>query len=344
MRSLVKIYCNIRVFDFFKNELFVWHKQFRKLWRWWFYNEELPNKMIIQITNRCDVRCEFCYAANEIVEGKKHLSDDDIYAMIETADMLGCTYVVLTGGETTVHPHLIDFVRAIRKHKMMPFVGSNGVYVTKEVLSALKEAGVSAMNFNVPALGSKHDKIMKVHGAHEKAIENVKHAANIGIRSFINFVATHEAIRSGDVEKIIALAKRIGCKGVLLFDPCLCSSNDEILLSNEERAIVDAYDEDPFIRRDIKNFAGPNRCPIGVDLMINVYGEVLACQFIPVQFGSIYEEPVVDILKRMRIHPICKNRNYPHCRAGRDMWLIDNYCKQAHESGQLPTSWLHFEK
>ncbi len=104
-----------------------------------------PNAMI-EVADRCNVRCRFCYRP-----GQGTIKDfAQIERDLETALRLRRLHTVtITGGEPTLHPRLLDVVRLIRSKGCRAFLLTNGVKVSAPLLDDLRAAGLDAILFHV---------------------------------------------------------------------------------------------------------------------------------------------------------------------------------------------------
>lgn len=137
----------------------------------------------IDLTNRCNLDCDFCFANaracgfiyepdfDEIVKMMKLLRDER---------PVPAPAVQFSGGEPTMRE---DLVRIIRTAKEMGFpqvqIASNGVRIAKEpeLVLQLKEAGLNTVYLHFDGVTQRTNPFLKIH---EKAIENLK-AVGLGV-------------------------------------------------------------------------------------------------------------------------------------------------------------------
>jgi uncharacterized radical SAM superfamily Fe-S cluster-containing enzyme len=109
----------------------------------------LPVMMNIDLTNRCNLNCPFCFAnANkrgEVVE----LSIEQVSKMLDTACAVDSTRPIClqyTGGEPTVHPQLLEALKEAKKRKFTQVqVATNGIKFAQDAAFAYQaaEAGLN---------------------------------------------------------------------------------------------------------------------------------------------------------------------------------------------------------
>lgn len=103
----------------------------------------------IKITDFCNAECSFCgynrTAFKELLKEGYQPSVLDVEKMIKNFDHLkrkGFRKLHITGGEPFVHPMLIEFIRAAKKHGFAVQTGTNGSLLTEERIRQLKEVDI----------------------------------------------------------------------------------------------------------------------------------------------------------------------------------------------------------
>ena len=77
------------------------------------HKRKIPLSVQIQLTDLCNLRCEYCYNSTE--HKTNELSYDEIVGILEQLREAGTLYVCLTGGEPTLHPRFADIARKVRE-------------------------------------------------------------------------------------------------------------------------------------------------------------------------------------------------------------------------------------
>ncbi len=145
-----------------------------------------PLMMNIDLTNRCNLNCPFCFAnANkrgEVVE----LSIEQVREMVNTAcsvDKVQPTCFQFTGGEPTIHPQFLEALAEAKKRKFSQVqVATNGIRFAEDADLAV-QAGQAGMNVAYLQFDGLDDKVyMKTRGRalldlKLKAIDNLYRAS-----------------------------------------------------------------------------------------------------------------------------------------------------------------------
>lgn len=103
--------------------------------------------MLVRITNQCNQSCSHCF--HEGVGPKAdHMSRETFDQTVEFAKRIGVHCLILTGGEPTMNPLLLDFIRSFKKGEFILALTSNGSFAarprfTKELMKLCDRKGVS---------------------------------------------------------------------------------------------------------------------------------------------------------------------------------------------------------
>jgi len=126
------------------------------LYRLPFTKNDNPNGWV-EITTDCNLKCPGCYrgcnrddniSIHEPLESVKE-------TILEMKRLRNCQIISLSGGEPLLHPELGSIIRFIKDNGMYPFVHTNGVLLTPEIIASLKKEGLSGLIIRVDSLSRK---------------------------------------------------------------------------------------------------------------------------------------------------------------------------------------------
>src|SRR6185295_16878340 len=90
-----------------------------------------PFQALLQVTNRCNMKCDFCDFWPNGVSSQEELTTAEFGRIASELAELGTMLVSIEGGEPFVRPDLVEIVRLFaRRH--VPVLYTNGWYVEKE--------------------------------------------------------------------------------------------------------------------------------------------------------------------------------------------------------------------
>jgi uncharacterized radical SAM superfamily Fe-S cluster-containing enzyme len=135
----------------------------------------------IDLTNRCNLDCDFCFANARACGFVYEPTFDDIVAMMQVLrdeKPVPAPAVQFSGGEPTMRDDLVELVK---KAKEMGFpqvqVATNGVLLAKDpnLAKKLKDAGLSTVYLHFDGVSHETNPYLKIH---KKALDNL---AKVGL-------------------------------------------------------------------------------------------------------------------------------------------------------------------
>ncbi|HVV85507.1 MAG TPA: radical SAM protein [Kofleriaceae bacterium] len=134
-----------------------------------------PFQVLLQITNRCNMTCDFCDFWPNGVPPHQELSLADYQRVARELDGLGTFLVSVEGGEPLVRKDVLEILRAFaRRHLVVLY--SNGWFVTAELARRIYDAGVAQVGISIDyADAERHDARRGQAGATRRAWEAIDH-------------------------------------------------------------------------------------------------------------------------------------------------------------------------
>ncbi|MHC4620629.1 MAG: methyltransferase domain-containing protein, partial [Planctomycetota bacterium] len=169
---------------------------------------------------------------------------------------------------------------------------------------------------------AEHDRMRGRPGAFQTALDALGRASQNGFYPYIVAVATHEFLQGERFWAFMKFAREAGALEVHLLEPSATgklAGDNEAVLDEADRGLILEYQgqvaEDGglpilscFLYLESAQAFG---CGAGLThLYIDGSGEVCPCNFVPLSFGNIMDEPLARILERMGRH-FCEPR--PGC-------------------------------
>lgn len=135
---------------------------------------KFPDRITIELTNRCNLGCTFC--PRHLVDVNLGNMEWSLFKKIvdEAAENLPVTLVLFFRGESLIHPELIKMIQYAKLHGLGPIqLSSNGFLLTKELGKKLIEAGLDFISFSLDTIDSEVYKRTRVHSELKIAMNNV---------------------------------------------------------------------------------------------------------------------------------------------------------------------------
>jgi MoaA/NifB/PqqE/SkfB family radical SAM enzyme len=105
-----------------------------------------PIQVHIIPMRRCNLSCAYC---NEYDDFSQPVPLNEMYRRIDKLAELGTTLIVISGGETLLHPRLDDIIRRIRSHGIIAALITNGYLLTPQRIQQLNDAGLDHLQISI---------------------------------------------------------------------------------------------------------------------------------------------------------------------------------------------------
>lgn len=276
----------------------------------------VPYAVSWNLTKRCNLACKHCYldAGVREIGADDELSEQKALEIVsQIADVNPGTVLILTGGEPLMHPAIYSICEKARDLGMMPVLGTNGTMLTPQIVSRLKEAGVSGIGVSIDSMEeARHDTFRGTPGALLKSIAGLAAARDGGLDVQIQTTPTTDNFR--EIPQIAEWAHRFGARVFNLFF-LVCTGRGETMADISPEAYeeilkwaADAQDTFPgmMIRpkcaphfKRILYQQNPNHpllktyiaaCRAGTHYCrITPDGKISPCPYLPVEAGDLKE-------------------------------------------------------
>ncbi len=135
----------------------------------------------VRLTYDCNNRCVFCLDSD--THDGEIRDRDEVKQQILDGRKSEATRLILSGGEPTMHPNYIDFIKlgALAGYRKIQTVTNGRMFSYPEFLNRCLEAGLSEITFSLHGPNAKiHDALVGVKGAFEQEIVGLKNAVADG--------------------------------------------------------------------------------------------------------------------------------------------------------------------
>ena len=154
---------------------------------------EITKRGVLYVTKLCNANCAFCYFRYEA--NHKHFPIDAIVRTIKLfKEKYHLEYVDITGGEPTIHPDIVNVVKACVKEGIKPTIITNGHMV--DIIAELIDNGLEDLLISVHGYGSYHNQIVGVKNAFDKITKTINYLGDRKFKFRINTVLTKYSCES----------------------------------------------------------------------------------------------------------------------------------------------------
>ncbi|MFD9892014.1 sporulation killing factor system radical SAM maturase [Amycolatopsis sp. NPDC059027] len=171
----------------------------------------LPLNATLQLTNRCNLRCSFCYAGSGDPMPAE-LCAGEWTAVLERLAEAGTAAVTLTGGEPTIaaeFPRILAVASALIDNVD---IFTNGLAWSDRLIEYVASCGNVRAQVSIDGRAEHHDLLRGRAGSYRRALSTIERLSSAGVPVFV--AMTVSPANHGDVEPVI---EDVAAAGALLF-------------------------------------------------------------------------------------------------------------------------------
>jgi len=166
------------------------------------FNKSVPILVTFGITNRCNLKCGYCFASLENRE-QKDMATEKLLNYIDQFADLGTQQIDLQGGEPTLHPDLGRLIDKVVQRGIQCSIATNGFAVEKYMNSLKKCYSVCVSLDGLPETTNAN----RGKGAYELAVNALEKMFNNKVNIRIHGVLTYRTT-AADIDHLVILAKK----------------------------------------------------------------------------------------------------------------------------------------
>lgn len=272
-----------------------------------------PLTVHVCITQRCFYRCKHCGATTPA--DKDDLTTAQWIRALRSIQDAGVAYAAISGGEPLLRSDLEEILGALDDRTTL-LMFTNGRMLTARRAQALKQAGLFFLAVSIDSpIAARHDELRGHAGAFHKAIEAVHNAREAGLYTVISSVIYRKDLENDYIHRLFELAAEHGAHEVRVHQPIPRGALADVPNASDifwTRKDMAWFYRQQFLanrniggRLKVSSFPyteGPCKFGCGAGVLhsyINAAGDLWPCDFVPLTFGNLLQEPAKDIYARM---------------------------------------------
>lgn len=209
----------------------------------------VPPLLVVSVTHQCNLNCAGCYAREHHRPDARLLDIGRLGALLDEADELGVSIVMLAGGEPLLRRELFDLTA---RHPGIVFpLFTNGLLVDEAVISELKRQRHVVPVISLEGTPEQTD-LRRGGGVHQRLLRSLSDLSRAGILAGCSLTVTTGNFGTVTDPAFIAELGRQGC-GIFFFVeyvPVSAGSEAMVLSAGQRRDLIG------FARRMQRGHAG----------------------------------------------------------------------------------------
>ncbi len=169
----------------------------------------------VRLTFDCNDRCVFCLDAH--THDGTNRARDEIKAQILDGRRKGAQRLILSGGEPTIHPDYVQFIKLGRLagYGKIQTVTNGRMFAYRDFLTKCIDAGLGEITFSIHGPNARiHDALVGTKGAFEQEVRGLQHALDDG-RVIVNIDV---CVNKGNVKVLPEILAKFTAMGVKEYD------------------------------------------------------------------------------------------------------------------------------
>lgn len=187
--------------------------------------------LVLNVHSRCNCRCVMCDIWKRTEQTT--LTPDDLEAMMESISTLRVEWIVFTGGEPLMNPHLPLLAKMLREQGVKLTLLSTGILLAR--LAAEVAASFDDVIVSLDGPPAVHDQIRRVKGAFDALANGVSALHRIAPQIPVHTRTTVQKANHSCLRDIVGAARAIGAQSVSFLPADVTSSafNRELVWPKE---------------------------------------------------------------------------------------------------------------
>jgi len=167
------------------------------------FSKDKKPVVVWNVTRRCNLVCEHCYAKSDASLGENELSFEQGKGLIDDLADFGSPVLLISGGEPLVRKDVPELAEYAVSKGMRAVISTNGTLIDDVMARRLKDIGLSYVGISLDGSRENHDKFRNQVGAFDAAIRGIRACQKVGLKVGLRHTITKDNYR--DIDDIFAL-------------------------------------------------------------------------------------------------------------------------------------------
>jgi len=175
------------------------------------YTQPKPIVIHMNITNRCNLKCAYCYSAYYTKQYEPEIPTGEWLKLIDTAHKMGTRRVNLGGGEPLMRTDIKEIVEHLKRKNIVVSMNTNG-HLVRHNLHVVKQ--LDSLCISIDGDETTHDS-RKGKGSYQKVLEAIRLAKQNGVDVHSSTLIDKNNIST--ITSVLEMAKNEGIHAEFLF-------------------------------------------------------------------------------------------------------------------------------
>lgn len=282
-------------------------------------------KLLFEVTNKCNARCEVCCSNSSMDSNGEELSLAEATEFLDWFAARGCNEVYFSGGEPLLRSDFLEMLEYGRSLFERVQFSTNGFLGSQETVRHLAHIQPNAVGISLDAANpSQHDAMRQLPGLFENATTFARQLSESDIH--VRLQATIRQNNLDQMSPLFNLAHKLGVSGILfqtvitagrLQDADEQSNHADFIgqfYENIEKIQDQAHEESPTLMYYGNPYARhmfPTECPAGTSFFyLTPAGKISGCPWLQ-KMGFMPSQPKTDSALKLLQETFEKNNISP---------------------------------
>ncbi|MCC6523377.1 MAG: radical SAM protein, partial [Polyangiaceae bacterium] len=151
----------------------------------------VEDQVFLKLTRTCNNNCSFC--CDTVFWNGTSMDPERVRAKMREGRERGLTRVFFSGGEPTIHPDFLRFVKYARElgYEHVVAITNGRMFFYEEFAHKSVRAGLTEIVFSLNShVARTHDALVGVKGAFDQVVQGIEHVRRLGCPFTMNVVVT----------------------------------------------------------------------------------------------------------------------------------------------------------
>ena len=204
------------------------------------YEKPILKDLFLEVTMRCNARCEHCGSSCGDKVMNEEISAEDLKkALLDISKKYNESEILLnvTGGEPLIRKDLFEIMKYATSLGFRWGMTSNGMLINDDILKKMEDTKMETISISLDGLKETHESFRKVPNSFEKIIENIKKLQQVPSIKIVQVTTVANKKNLHELEDLYQLMKNLNVISwrVINVDPIgRAKGNSDILLDSKD--------------------------------------------------------------------------------------------------------------